>query len=254
MGESYPWYGKDGMVWYGIDPSYYVPHVCSFTSFPIPLTYPYQYPIYPPYTIIADLIGAPENVENALLEAYKDSKIDFEFERLKNTLDKDGNEKISYNEWNQVVGSLYPAVKLKDSGELTTQEYLELIHLAILFEFNFHDKNQDGILTEFWVFFNDADTNRDGIVSAKEFAVERLQKTTQWVEFHNKKPQNTNLQSINPGEGGVWSQWHLQGFEGLQGLKVPISGGSTGIGLGSMQLLERIRLQKIRITLRNGGM
>ena len=236
------------MCWYGI-PSYYVPHVRSFTSFPIPLAYPYQYPIYPPYTIIADLIGAPETVENALLEAYKDSKIDFEFERLKNALDKDGNKKISFSEWNQVVGSLYTAVKLEDSGELTNQEFLELIHLAILFEFNFHDKNQDGILTEFWVFFNDADTNRDGFVTAKEFAIERLQKTTQWVEFHNKKPQITNF-----GDGGVWSQWHLQGFEGLQGLKVPNSGGSTGIGLGAMQILERIRLQKIRITLRTRGM
>ena len=23
MGESYPWYGKNGMVWYGVNPSYY---------------------------------------------------------------------------------------------------------------------------------------------------------------------------------------------------------------------------------------
>ena len=59
------------MCWYGINPSYKVPHVRSFTPFPIPLAYPYQYPIYPPYTIIGDLIGAPETVENALLEAYK---------------------------------------------------------------------------------------------------------------------------------------------------------------------------------------
>ena len=77
-------------------------------------------------------------------------------------MDKDGNKKISFSEWNQVVGSLYTAVKLEDSGELTNQELLELLHLAILFEFNFHDKNQDGILTEFWVLFNDADTNRQG--------------------------------------------------------------------------------------------
>lgn len=251
MGESYPWYGRDGMVWYGINPSYNVPHVRSFTPFSIPLAYPYQYPIYPPYTIIGDLIGAPETVENALLEAYKDSKIDFEFERLKDALDKDGNEKISFSEWNQVVGSLYTAVKLEDSGELTNQEFLELLHLAILFEFNFHDKNQDGILTEFWVLFNDADTNRDGFVTAKEFAIERLQKTTQWVDFHNKKP---GPQITNAGDGGVWNQWHLQGFQGLQGLNVPNPGGSTGIGLGAMQLLERIRLQKIKITLRTRGM
>ena len=241
------------MVWYGINPSYYVPHVRT-SSFPFPLLYPYQYPIYPIYTIIGDLIGAPETVENALLEAYKDSKIDFEFERLKDALDKDGNKKISFSEWNQVVGSLYPAIKLEGSGELTNQEFLELIHLSILFEFNFHDKNQDGILTEFWVFFNDADTNRDRFVTAKEFAIERLQKTTQWVEFHNKKPQITNPQSINSGDGGVWSQWHSQGLLGLQGLKSPLPGGSTGIGLGSMQLLERIRLQKIKITLRTRGM
>ena len=148
------------MCWYGINPSYKVPHVRSFTPFPIPLAYPYQYPIYPPYTIIGDLIGAPETVENALLEAYKDSKIDFEFEKLKDALDKNGNKKISFSEWNQVVGSLYTAVKLEDSGELTNQEFLELLHLAILFEFNFHDKNQDGILTEFWVLFNDADTSK----------------------------------------------------------------------------------------------
>ena len=150
------------MCWYGINPPYKVPHVRSFTPIPFPLAYPYQYPIYPPYTIIGDLIGAPETVENALLEAYKDSKIDFEFEKLKDALDKDGNKKISFSEWNQVVGSLYTAVKLEDSGELTNQELLELLHLAILFEFNFHDKNQDGILTEFWVLFNDADTNRQG--------------------------------------------------------------------------------------------
>ena len=66
------------------------------------------------------------------------------------------------------------------------------------------------------------------------------------------KPQNTNLQ--NSGDGGVWNQWHLQGFEGLQGLKVSNPGGSTGIGLGAMQLLEQIRLQKIRITLRTRAM
>ena len=102
---------------------------------------------------------------------YKDSKIDVEFEKLKDALDKDGNEKISFSEWNQVVGSLYTAVKLEDSGELTNQEFLELLHLAILFEFNFHDKNQDGILTEFWVLFNDADTNRQGPLIADGIAV-----------------------------------------------------------------------------------
>ena len=83
----------------------------------------------------------------------------------------------------QVVGSFYTAVKLVGTGELTNQEFLELIHLAILFEFNFHDKNQDGILKyEFWVFFKDADTNLDGTVSAKEFIIERLEKTTEWVK------------------------------------------------------------------------
>ena len=71
------------------------------------------------------------------------------------------------------------------------------------------------------------------------------------MEFHNKKP---GPEITNSGDGGVWNQWHLQGFQGLQGLNVPNPGGSTGIGLGAMQLLERIRLQKIKITLRTRGM
>ena len=83
---------------------------------------------------------------------------------------------------NQVVGSFYTAVKLEGPGELTNQEFLELVHLAILFEFNFHDRNQDGTLeSEFWVFFEDADKNKDGKVSAKEFIIERLERTTEWV-------------------------------------------------------------------------
>ena len=92
----------------------------------------------------------------------------------------------------QVVDSFYTAVKLKGPGELTTQEFLELVHLAMLFEFNFHDKNQDGILrSEFWVFFKDADKNMDGTVSAKEFIIERLGKTTEWVKNFNNTPLNT---------------------------------------------------------------
>ena len=81
--------------------------------------------------------------------------------------------------------------------------------------------------------------------------------------FKRNNPQNSespngprrglDFIALNSGDGGVWNQWHLQGFQGLQGLNVPNPGGSTGIGLASMQLLERIRLQKIKITLRNRG-
>ena len=60
------------------------------------------YPISQPYTVIADLIGAPENVENELLEAYTDPIIDFELDKLADALDKDGSKNISYSEWNLV--------------------------------------------------------------------------------------------------------------------------------------------------------
>ena len=66
------------------------------------------YPIPQPYTVIADLIGAPENVENELLEAYTDPIIDFELDKLADALDKDGNKKISYSEWNLVIHMSQP--------------------------------------------------------------------------------------------------------------------------------------------------
>ena len=81
---------------------YHFPHVRYVRPISVPLIHPPFYPIAQHYTIIGDLIGAPENVENELLEAYKDPDIDVEMDKLADALDKDGNNKISYSEWNQV--------------------------------------------------------------------------------------------------------------------------------------------------------
>ena len=97
--------------------------------FSSPITNPFTgiYPyinspvVFLPYTIIGDLIGANKKVEDAILEAYKDPSVDVEFDRLKKTLDKDGNGEISYREWNQVVDSFYTAVKLESEGKLKPQ-------------------------------------------------------------------------------------------------------------------------------------
>ena len=85
---------------------YFFPHVPFATPTSVSLI-PF-YPIPQPYTVIADLIGAPENVENELLEAYTDPIIDFELDKLADALDKDGNKKISYSEWNLVIHMSQP--------------------------------------------------------------------------------------------------------------------------------------------------
>ena len=101
---------------------------CNPLYFSSPITspftgiYPYiNSPVFLPYTIIGDLIGANKKVEDAILEAYKDPRVDVAFDRLKKALDKDDNGEISYSEWNQVVDSFYTAVKLESEGKLTPQ-------------------------------------------------------------------------------------------------------------------------------------
>ena len=87
---------------------YFFPHVPFATPTSVSLLHTPFYPIPQPYTVIADLIGAPENVENELLEAYTDPNIDFELDKLADALDKDGNKKISYSEWNLVIHMSQP--------------------------------------------------------------------------------------------------------------------------------------------------
>ena len=99
----------------------YTPFFSPYTN-PFSGVYPYiTSPVFLPYTIIGDLIGANKKVEDAILEAYKDPSVDAEFNQFKETLDRDGNGEISYSEWNQVVGSFYTAVKLESEGKLTSQ-------------------------------------------------------------------------------------------------------------------------------------